>query len=302
MSAPLFHTPAAQQILKTVSQHFYKRTIYRNKGDSLIFVCGGADGGFFKTSARQEFIKWANKNLNGCRIIKAESVVHYLLYEKESFINIATLERLVGDLADCVILFPESPGSFAETGLFSAIGSISKKCFIIHCTNHQRKSFLTDGSIATIANKSKHGGPLYTNLKKRPIDFTGVTDKLNVIKRKNRYSISESTFNNMKIQDKFAILHYIFHIFPRLTQKHLLEVLTACYKPYNKDQVTDIIAILQALHYVKLDSADESFYLANLEHKPLIEIEGRSLAEVRLQVTSECQQHMPSLMTTRWQS
>lgn len=57
--------------------------------------------------------------------------------------------------ADCVLIFVESPGSFAETGLFAALKKIRKKTFVVNTRKQSQKdSFLNQGPIRLIYKKS----------------------------------------------------------------------------------------------------------------------------------------------------
>lgn len=110
--------PSGTVLLDEVKTIFETKKIVQKIDRHIIFVCGGSIKDYSR-SARKRFLKYAKKNLSKFRIFLAEDASKDLTnYDNPQFINIAGFESLVTAVSDCIILFPESPGSIAEVGFF----------------------------------------------------------------------------------------------------------------------------------------------------------------------------------------
>ena len=108
--------------------------------------------GHSKNSGRRKFHAWATKKLRNITFLLAEDASKDLLqHANPGFINLSEFENLVADIADCIILFPETKGAIAELGLFSGSKKASRKLLIVTDKKHQSKdSFINLGHMATI--------------------------------------------------------------------------------------------------------------------------------------------------------
>jgi len=69
-------------------------------------------------------------------------------------INLGTFERLIAEICDGVLIFPESVGSYAEIGFFSNT-SVKKRVLVANEEPHySRDSFMNLGPILTIDRAS----------------------------------------------------------------------------------------------------------------------------------------------------
>ncbi|MEX0970383.1 MAG: hypothetical protein WD046_08080 [Paracoccaceae bacterium] len=69
--------------------------------------------------------------------------------------DITTFEELIGKLSHSIVIFPEAPGSLAETGYFSAIPEIAAKILLVINVAHLTKdSFISIGPAKKIADVS----------------------------------------------------------------------------------------------------------------------------------------------------
>ena len=94
--------------------------------NQLVFVCGGpaANGA---NSVRRRFLDWAQNHIEGFRFFLAEAAAKDIMANAEpKFLNLSQFEYVLAAVADCVVIIPESVGSWAETGYFSAIAGIRK--------------------------------------------------------------------------------------------------------------------------------------------------------------------------------
>ena len=60
-----------------------------------------------------------------------------LEYHRPRFLNLAEFERALANIADCILIFPESPGSLSELGYFAAFDELRQKCLIVNDLRRQ---------------------------------------------------------------------------------------------------------------------------------------------------------------------
>src|SRR5216684_9386305 len=117
--ATLFSNHAGEQLLASLRDVFKEKRVYHRKHRFIIFVCGGklAAG---EPSLRKQFVVWAEENLPEFICLLAEEALKdSFTGEGRTFVNLAKFETVIADVADCVVIFPESAGSWAETGFFA---------------------------------------------------------------------------------------------------------------------------------------------------------------------------------------
>ena len=152
--AQLFSNPAGQKLLGSLRDVFKEKPVYYRKHRFIVFVCGGRlEHG--ETSLRKQFIEWADRNLTEFICLMAEEALKdNFAGEGRTFVNLAKFESIIADVSDCVLIFPESAGSFAETGFF-ANSTVREKTLIVNPLLLQTvDSFLNLGPIDTISSAS----------------------------------------------------------------------------------------------------------------------------------------------------
>jgi hypothetical protein len=125
MSHPFQH-PLAKGLLRRVAQLFKSDKAYILRDSNIVFVCGGpiADS----STMRSRFVKYAADELGHLRMFLAEDAEKdYITHDDPEFHNVAEFEEIIGAVSDCLIIFPESAGSFAELGYFSQSELLRKK-------------------------------------------------------------------------------------------------------------------------------------------------------------------------------
>lgn len=121
----------------------------RSSRDISIFLCGGS---MTSGSARKLFLSQC-KHENNLSVKFPEGLFDELL-EKNAF-NLLELEEILANSVDAIVIFPESPGSFAEIGAFAESKSLRKKTICILDKKHSRSfSFINLGPV-NILKKNK---------------------------------------------------------------------------------------------------------------------------------------------------
>jgi hypothetical protein len=117
-----------------------------DRSSPIVFVCGGtnSDG---KTALRHQFLEAVTKLTHPIVPILAENSFPHQLIER----NLQKFEEFLATAANCVLIFAESVGSFAETGMLAALPMVVKKTFVINTrAEAEAKSFLNLGPIKLI--------------------------------------------------------------------------------------------------------------------------------------------------------
>ena len=119
---------------------------------NIVFVCGGSKPNDMRRRFQDEF----DRLLPGYEFFEPEFAMkkYWTLGDSKPF-DITTFEELIGKLSHSVVIFPEAPGSLAETGYFSARPEIAKKILLaINAAYLRTDSFISIGPAKKIADVS----------------------------------------------------------------------------------------------------------------------------------------------------
>lgn len=246
-----FANPAAEAIIAELSGLFKTARIYETD-KPILFVCGGKieDG----TKLRPQLLEWVSGKYPDAIILLAEYAFRdTIFHDPPKFVNIATFEKLISDVADCVVLFPESVGSFAELGLFSHITDVRSKTLIINDFNeYASDSFLANGPIRTI-DKYSYLSPSIPIHPTAP-DFTHVAERLGkVILRKKektrRFEYKE--FKKLRALQRMQVALEIIHIFQVVSLDGMHHCIKLIFGSASYDILRQMISILVGMGYVR---------------------------------------------------
>jgi hypothetical protein len=143
-------SPAEQELAGFLKPAFNQEAFRVDRRRPFTFICGGNDQDGI-SALRQQFLAHLRASTSPILPVLAEKAFPHQLVER----NLQEFESYLASAADCVLIFVESPGSFAETGLFAALKKVRKKTFIINTRDESMKdSFLNLGPIKLIHRKS----------------------------------------------------------------------------------------------------------------------------------------------------
>ncbi|HAS1181143.1 TPA: hypothetical protein I3812_004116 [Enterobacter cloacae] len=125
--------------------HLTKKGFYRGVNTKLsIFLCGGDVANH--QSGRHQFSQFLAKAKN-VDVFYPEDLFDDLLAGQGQH-SLLSLENILAEAVDVIILFPESPGSFTELGAFSNNENLRKKLICIQDVKFKTKrSFINYGPI-----------------------------------------------------------------------------------------------------------------------------------------------------------
>lgn len=210
---------------------------------NVIFVCGGNAAGDMRRLFQAEFPKL----LPGFEFFEPEfAMKNYLTLGDTNPFDISEFEELVGDLSHSIVLFPEAPGSFAETGYFSAIPRLAKKIILAIDVNRQKSdSFISLGPAVKIANDSLFRPNIQFNYDIP--DFSLISQR--IIERaplhKTKKSFKISKFSDTNSFDLFSLVHEIYSLLGIATTEDVEFFLGSIYRSqFSKSKIKQIISIL----------------------------------------------------------
>ena len=249
----LFSNPAGEKLLASLRDDVFKRKkIYHRKDRFIMFVCGGRLGAG-EGSLRQQFIGWAKDNLPNFVCLMAEEAMNASLAgEDRTFVNLTRFELIIAEVADCVLIFPESAGSYAEAGFF-ANSRISKKTLVVNPFDLQAvDSFLNLGPLDTI-NAASHLKPTILIDAQGEPDFTPVAQRLTRITwPAHRERLPYQRFGQFNFKQKLLVTFEMLRLLRLADLQTLRQALVACFggNPRNQE-LHHLLRIMLAAQFIE---------------------------------------------------
>lgn len=141
-------------------------------------------------------------------LIYPEDIFEELLYSSQSK-DLLSLEGLLADSVDAIVLIPESPGSFAELGAFANDEKLRKKLICLVDNKYKKdKSFINQGPLKLVKNENKHG-LIFIDPSKIDKEIDKISSALRLMKK-----------TSSKVKDKITLLQTDTFLLPTI---YLLE-------------------------------------------------------------------------------
>lgn len=289
-----FSNPAGKKLLVSLREDVFKRKkIYHRKDHFIMFVCGGKLGER-EGSLRQQFIGWAEDNLPEFVCLVAEEALNdNFAGEGRTFVNLAKFELIIAEVADCVLIFPESAGSYAEAGFF-ANSKISKKTLVINPLDLQTvDSFLNLGPIDTI-NAASHLKPTILINVQGQTDFTPVGQRLKerIKWPQPRELLPYQKFGKFNFKQKIIVVFEMLRLLRLADLRTLRQALVTCFGGNPRYQeLQHLLRILLAAKFIQRSDA----YFRVTPEVTLVEIEHFEIERLFAQINYFYQKHSKEL-------
>ena len=166
---------------------------------------------------RSRFLKFAERELSNCHIFLAEYALEALVSEDGAGRHdLTAIEEFIGEIADAIVLFPESPGSFAELGYFSKTLELARKSLVISDYNLQgQDGFIALGPIHLI-DKASIYKPSIQLIYGEQADFKHISQRLaKRIKRTRKSFLKEA--GSLTDREYFFAVFELIRIFRAIT-------------------------------------------------------------------------------------
>jgi hypothetical protein len=265
MTAGQFDHPAAQKLLDEIKQLFIGRGFYLDLRRPLIFLCGGKVSPRHR-NMRSKFMRWAKGNFPSANLVLAESAyAHTKSYRPLDPINLSDFEKLIASIADCVLLFPESAGSFAELGLFSHPGKIQKKMLVAFDTCYQSdESFVVLGPIRTLDRKADLKPAVQLSGPRGSYDFSPIKKRLARFEsRPAKKAFVYKPYSSLEPAEKIAVILQIIRTVSFVDQESLYQALRAVFGPVKTHTLKQYLSILVGSGYLR--EVDSLYVATDLE-------------------------------------
>ena len=290
-----FEHPTTGKLLKRMAQSFRTKPTFVVRNANVLFVCGGNIND--PTKMRSQFIPFANAHLPHFRVFLAENAQKdYLSHPDSVFLNIAKFEENISDISDCIVLFPESPGSHAELGYFAQSKTIRKKLLVVNDASLQgQDSFISLGPIEIIDRHSRFKPTIHITER--------VNDSFIVVKKRlaqrlpigRRRRLKAESYGELTFKDKFYFVFEIIRFFQIMTYDGIKHAFRSIWGNTNKEELYRILSILVAVDYIRRHSLEADYFCINREIEPLLEMTGFDEGPFTLEIADAYQRHFPAI-------
>lgn len=248
-------------------------------------------------SMRSLFCEYAAKELVHLRTFLAENAEKdYVTHDEPEFHNIAEFEEIIAHVSDCLIIFPESPGSFAELGYFSKNEELTKKILVAHRADMQGDdSFMLRGPIKLIDKNSQFEPTVQLNYGPAP-DFGPIKQRIEKrITGKKRQKFKFESFAKLDFRQTFFAIFEIIRLFEVLTLDAIIFAFRSIFTNVNSSHVKQLLSILVAADLVRRKGDDPQLFCINRSSKSFMEFDGFDTDAFHLELVDFYNEHFPDL-------
>ena len=289
-----FDHPASKSLIERVVQSFRSEAVYLVTDRKFLFVCGGpVDPG--SGSIRAKFLDYASAHLDGFRVFLAEAAARDVVeHGRPRFLNIAEFEDFLASIADCILIFPESPGSFSELGYFAANSEIRSKCIVANDLVYQaEESFINNGPIRLFDLDSVFQPTILISYRGDP-DFKPIRQRLEKRAARRRERLRFSSFDDLDVKSKMAIVAELVHDFRIINIDGLMHILERGFNSITPPElIRRVLSILVSTGYLSGVRTDLDFFGPADTELRLVEFDHFDTDRLAVDVTGYYRRHAP---------
>jgi hypothetical protein len=295
MSHPFLH-PGGKILLERVSQLFRSDEAYILRDSNILFVCGGpmvCSNNTSLPSMRSRFFAYAKTELMNLRMFLAEDAEKdYVTHDDPEFHNVAKFEEIIGDVCDCLVIFPESPGSFAEIGYFAKNKRLTKKILVAHKADLQGEdSFILRGPIQIIDSDSHFAPTLQIDYGDHA-NFLPIKQRIEKrITGKKRKKFEFVNYSSMTTRQRFFCIFEILRFFQVMTFIQIKYAFKSIFEHARQSDIKNLLSILVAADLVRRRGRDHQYFCINRHAKAFMEFDEFDDALFRLEVIDFYNRH-----------
>ena len=170
------------EVVAALKRHLRRKRSTENR-PILVFSCGGEEKSHSSRKMLQAYVECNESScLRNVFFMKAENIAGDPSMQD---FDLLTQEALVADIADWLIIFAESVGSFCELGSFAVLPHAAEiTSVVVDKKRRHDSSFLMNGPVRVIEqNKSPLANVFFANLK-CPMENTEFTLFVNCVREK----------------------------------------------------------------------------------------------------------------------
>lgn len=280
-----FSHPSNKGLLGRVYDTLNNSSIKKRKDRRIIFICGGRVKPYSR-SLRNRFIKYSSNALSNFRVFLAEAATLDMLAnsDKPEFLNVADFETLVAKIADVIIIFPESAGSYAELGFFTNSSEAAEKTLVVNDMTKQRDSFINIGLLDKLNATSTLKPAILIDIKKP--DFNQIKFRLSTrFGAGSRKTYRYNNFKEMDTQEQLYMTFQMIYIFRALSIRSVIYCIQNIFGDVQEKKIKQFLSILVATGYLKRSEINNDYFLPENKVTPFLEIPGSILYKLQASAT-----------------
>lgn len=297
------NNPAFESPWERLHRYFNRGDLFFSRDTHLCFVCGAAGAtipGTDTPSLRSLFVSYvSNRGDHKITCVRAETAATELLRQiDERGLNISLFEKTIAETVDSILIFPESPGSFAELGYFSAHEQIAKKTLVAIRAEHQANSFITLGPIHSIARVSAYS-PVPIALAEPVINqMPQIGERLlgeHARKRPYRQRVEKQTWKAYESREQLALMDEIIDLVGAITEVDLQYAVQKIFGPYDVSKLRLQLSLLVATD--RIIRNDDGDIFAKQRSIPFVEQRTQENLAVKAVWHRAFEEHDPMVIT-----
>ncbi len=219
------------------------------KGSTFIFTCG-AQPNEKNPKGRDRIMEYASQNLKSHNFFMAEDIFKGLGDHK---LDLLTIEEILADYSDCIIIVLESESTFSELGAFTMHEDLVKNVLVVNDEKFRKSdSFIKNGPLKKLDEKSQFRPVIHVKFDNFSRCFLEIEERLSGIKRekgKSKNFTNLEAYNKSKSKDRLVFILDLISIFSPITTKELINLLNYLYGGDSFD-INLILAFLNSLNLI----------------------------------------------------
>lgn len=293
MRGPFRH-PSSRQLFEEVARVFKQEKIFAKVERRMVFVCGGPYGPRFR-SVRSRFLRYASTEIPYLHFFRAEDAARSLaLHGPPEFVNVGRLEELIAEIAHCILIFPERPGSIAELGFFSKDKGLRKKILIANNLAHQAEdSFINLGPVTLVDSDSVFRPTIHLDYSNP--DFLPVKMRLDRLQGQYRQRLKYQPYKKLKFEHRLFVVLELVRIFRAVTLETLGDCLTRVFGKVDEQEIKQLLSLLLGAGYVERKGDDGDHYSMAEKCKPFLTYDNYEIEQLISRVIAYFKQHDPEM-------
>lgn len=286
MDHPLIYMENSELRARVIQ--FLKSSYSVRRNGNIVLVCGGNCA----THMRARFRDYCSTNHQDLEIFFPEFAMQSYFSEPASGpFDIADFEKMAGDLSHAIVIFPEAPGSFAETGYFSMVKGLASKTILALDSYWQgNDSFISMGPARKIAASSHFSAVIQISYQEPA--FSDIIRRINRIDfTKSRKALVAESFGALSNYEMFCLIHECFNLLGVATFADVEYILRSLFKArIRTNTVRQLSSILIGAGYLQpVQGSEYGHYRTNGHKTNLLRVrDGHADArtQIRLDMTT----------------
>jgi len=289
MPNPFAH-PSSKRLLGLVSDIFRTKVVFQRKDRYIVFVCGGPVRAKSR-SMRYRFLKYSQSTLRQYRFFLVEAATRDLTQHNDpEFINLAAFETLVAEIADCIILFIESPGSIGELGFFANSKTAVKKLLVVNDVKRQNDSFINIGLVDKVNTKSDFKAVIWLDRSKP--DFLPIEKRLiSRLPAKSGKKFEFKKFAELTPKQQLYVLFQIIYIFKALRFESIVHCLKDIFENVRKKRIRYLLSVLISIQYIERKGDDLEYFVPTKRAEPFLDFRNYDVRDLQATAVKFFKEH-----------